>query len=291
MLELIDVRVHRGRQRPALAGVSQRFGRGVFGIVGPNGAGKTTLLRVAATLIDPSAGQVRFMGRRIGTESRWYRERLGYLPQEFGLYPTMTALQFVHYVGTLKMLDPAELDGLAAQALLAVGLDPRDEGRLGRYSEGGKRRVGLAAALVGWPEVIVLDEPMTSLDPVERLRLRNLLSDLSLTRIVLVSTHIISDLDGLASNILILDRGRAMFSGEAEELLRMAQGRVWGVEMSSDEWARASRTLAVSSVIRSGRTVKARVISETPPTSDAAPLDPTLEDSYMFVRTFSHSVS
>lgn len=215
--------------RYALREVSFRVGRGICGVVGPNGAGKTTLFRLVAGILPPTAGRIEFDGIDALRHPVRLRGVLGYLPQEFGVYPEMTAVCFLSYMGMLKGLPPEVARRQAGAALEMAGLDPDAREPLGTCSAGVRRRVGLAQALLADPRLLVLDEPFTGVDLVERRRLLNVLSDLAADRAILLSTHVISDLEGAAERLVILHHGRTVFDGFSAELLAAAGGHVWQV--------------------------------------------------------------
>jgi ABC-2 type transport system ATP-binding protein len=212
-IEIQDLTVRFGR-RTALDGIAAQLGAGVHGLLGPNGAGKSTLLRALATLITPSSGSVRLLGR---TDLREIRRRIGYLPQEFGCYPRFTARAFVEYFAWLKEVPAAELPMAVDRALTRVGLDDRADDKLKRLSGGMRRRVGIAQAIVNDPKILLLDEPTAGLDPEQQVDFRALLRELGETCCVVLSTHLMGDVQS-CDQVCVLDSGRAVFRGTPGEL-------------------------------------------------------------------------
>ena len=290
----------------AVCGIDHVFVAGVTAVVGPNGSGKTTLLRLLATIRAPARGEVVFEGRRVDTggvssaDIRRYRACLGYLPQSFGLYPGMSSRQFVRYIGELKAVDPRELDERVDRALVMCGLDPACNRTLSRRSEGERRRTGLAAAVVAWPRVAILDEPMRSSDPIERLRCKGLLRALAdAGAVCIVASSAISDVDGLCDRLLVLDGGRLAFAGVPHELTAMAQGCVFTAEFpSAAACGHQPPTGTVDTVIasasrRPGGTMRVRAVTPPgwTPSPEWVPARPSLEEAYLWLRTFGASSS
>ncbi|MFC8718707.1 ATP-binding cassette domain-containing protein [Kitasatospora sp. NPDC057198] len=272
----VDVREvsvsHRGR--PALDGVSFRLEPGVTGLLGPNGAGKTTLLRVLATAVPADRGALSVLGHDPATVPGRLavRRRLGYLPQHPGFHPHFTALEFVDYVAILKELtDRRARRAEALRVLAAVGLTEQRGRRIKALSGGMRQRVALAAALVGDPELLVLDEPTVGLDPEQRLRFRELIADLGEDRTVLLSTHQTEDVAALCRRVVVLDRGTVRFEGLPAGLAAVAAGRVW------------SSTAKDPSALAGWRTADGSYRSIGDPPPGAEPLAPTLEDGYLLL--------
>ena len=228
MLELTLNKITKKYGRKiAVDHVSYEFRKGVYGLLGENGAGKTTLLRMICSLLEPSDGEIRCSGDSVDRMGAQYRRLLGYLPQEFGYYPEFTARKFLLYMAALKAI-PKELAVEKAEELLKlVGLEQEQNSRLKTFSGGMIRRLGIAQALLNDPEILVLDEPTSGLDPKERIRFRNIISELSRDRIILLSTHIVSDVEYIADEILLMKGGELIKTGSMEWLAAQVRGRVW----------------------------------------------------------------
>ncbi len=266
----------------ALQDVSLTLGPGVLGLLGPNGAGKSTLMRILAALTPASAGRVTWNGEDIAKRPDAVREVLGYLPQDFGVYPNLNAIEFLDYVAAAKGLDARAARTRALELLELVNLSDAMHRPLGGYSGGMRQRIGIAQALLGDPRLLIVDEPTAGLDPEERVRFRNLLSELSGERIVILSTHIVSDVEAVASRIALLARGSLVAVGEASELLAAAEGRVWEWSVAAGDLARAKEGRVVSGTIRRGDVVTLRTVSESAPRADARAVTATLEDAYLW---------
>ncbi|WP_189047190.1 ATP-binding cassette domain-containing protein [Micromonospora sonchi] len=283
MLELIDVtKLYRGRKR-AIDGLTLELGAGLLGLLGPNGAGKSSLLRIAATVTRPTSGKILFNGTDVVARPNELRQTLGYLPQDFGVYPHLSAREFLSYLAAVKGLSARSARSRIDELLELVNLTEAAKRPLGGYSGGMLRRVGIAQALLADPRVIVVDEPTAGLDPEERVRFRNLLSDLAADRIVLLSTHIVSDIESVASDIAIMAQGRLRRRGTPEELLGTMNGQVWETVVDPAEAARLQARYVVSRTIRTAVGVRVRLLSSGPPTADAIGVPPDLEDVYLGV--------
>lgn len=266
----------------ALDGVDLEIGTGVFGLLGPNGAGKTTLQRVTATLLLPSAGEVEVAGLALPARAAQARFHLGYLPQEFGLFPKLSCRECLDYIALLKGLDDrAARRAEVESALVAVHLEQLANRRVGALSGGMRRRLGIAQALLGSPEVLILDEPTAGLDPEERTRLWNLLGGIAARRTVLLSTHHVADVEALCANLAVLDRGRVRFSGSPDELAAQAQGRVWEVRLDRQAYDQRPGDWQVAATRAERDGMVLRVLAEAAPTPDARAVDPSLEDGYL----------
>ncbi len=250
---------------------------GVIGLIGPNGAGKSTLIKIIATLLKPTQGQLILNGQDIRKKPNAIRKLIGYLPQQVPVYPNLTAIEFLTYMAAVKGLSPKP----AAQQInsLLHQLHLTDAGRtpLGAYSGGMRQRVGIACALLGNPQIIVADEPTTGLDPQERVTLRSMLSELSSSRIVLLSTHIVSDIQAVASQIVLLKSGQLLYTGTPQEISQKAQGNVWQYTLPAGQLP--SSSLMVSSLVQTSSGVLVRAICNTPPAEDAQAVAPSLEDA------------
>ncbi|HEV2237891.1 MAG TPA: ATP-binding cassette domain-containing protein [Ktedonobacterales bacterium] len=279
---IIDAVSHAyGRDHVALREVSLRLERGILGLVGPNGAGKTTLLRILATLLVPSAGAVTWDGRDIARQPEALRRVLGYVPQDCGVYPQLTAREFLTYLGELKLLRGALLRRRVAEALAATHLERHADARLGTFSGGMVRRLGIAQALLAEPLLLVLDEPTVGLDPAERAHLRQLLAALPGDRLVVFSTHIITDVEAMATDLALLRDGRLAWTGTPAALLADAAGSVWTATVAAADYERLRATHQLSAAVRHADAVEVRIIAPERPHPSAIPATPTLEDAYL----------
>ena len=260
---------------------SLSIGPGVVGLLGPNGAGKSTLMRILATIARPTGGTVTWDGTDIARAPDGLRSVLGYLPQDFGVYPNLTPLEFLEYLAAAKGLDAPTARKRIDELLQLVNLFEARHQRLGGFSGGMRQRVGIAQALLNDPRLLIVDEPTAGLDPEERVRFRNLLSDLSGERIVILSTHIVSDVEAVATDIAIIVRGRLVRHAAPEDLLRAVQGQVWEWLIPSSEVPAARTRFRVSATIRKNDGVLVRVLAASAPGPAASPVEPSLEDAYL----------
>jgi ABC-2 type transport system ATP-binding protein len=266
----------------ALAGFSLDLAPGILGLLGPNGAGKSTLMRILATVTRPTAGRVLWQGEDVVRRPGVLRRVLGYLPQDFGIYPNLSAREFLAYLAAVKGLDARRTSARVEELLELVHLADTGRRPLGSFSGGMRQRVGIAQALLNDPRLLIVDEPTVGLDPEERVRFRNLLSELAGERIVILSTHIVTDVESTAATIAIIDRGRLVAHGSPEDLLRTVSGRVWEWTVPSAELAEARRRLVVSSTARRGDGIVLRVVGDEAPAAAAAAVAPSLEDAYLY---------
>lgn len=254
---------------------------GVLGLLGPNGAGKTTLMSILATITRATEGRVLWNDTDIARDPDVLRSVLGYLPQDFGVYPNLSAVEFLEYLAAVKGLDGAAARRRIDELLDLVNLADVRKRPLGGYSGGMRQRVGIAQALLNDPELLIVDEPTAGLDPEERVRFRNLLSDLSGERIVILSTHIVSDVEATATDIALIAQGTLVVHATPEELLRSVEGKVWEWIVPSTELTAVKQKFLISSTTRRSDGVHVRVLGEEPPTN-AQPAAPNLEDAYLF---------
>jgi ABC-2 type transport system ATP-binding protein len=254
---------------------------GVLGLLGPNGAGKSTLMRILATITRPTEGRVLWDGVDAVRSPDGLRAVLGYLPQDFGVYPHLNAVEFLEYMAAVKGLDGRAARARIEELLVLVNLTEARKRPLGGFSGGMRQRIGIAQALLNDPQLLIVDEPTVGLDPEERVRFRNLLSDLGGERIVILSTHIVSDVEATASGIALIDRGRLLAHVEPEELLRRVEGRAWEWTIPSAELPAARERWNISGTVRRADGVHVRVVSELPPAANAVAVPPTLEDAYL----------
>ncbi len=254
---------------------------GVTGLLGPNGAGKSTLMRMLATITQPSAGTNHWNGVDIVKAPDTQRAVLGYLPQDFGVYPNLTGLEFLEYMAAIKGMDGKTAHRRIDELLVVVNLVHAAKRPLGGYSGGMKQRVGIAQALLNDPQLLIVDEPTVGLDPEERVRFRNLLSDLSGERIVILSTHIVSDVEATATEIIIINQGRKLQNAAPERLLALLDGKVWQWVIPSESLPALKATHLVSGTLRRENGIQVRVVSESAPAPEAERVTPSLEDVYL----------
>jgi ABC-2 type transport system ATP-binding protein len=280
-LELLDVsKVYRGGHR-AVDGITLRLGTGLLGLLGPNGAGKSSLMRIAATVTRPTTGRVLLDGADVLADPDRLRRTLGYLPQDFGVYPNLTAREFLGYLAAAKGIPARAARTRVGELLELVNLGREIRRPLGTYSGGMLRRVGIAQALLGDPCVLVVDEPTAGLDPQERVRFRTLLSELAADRVVVLSTHIVSDVESVAADIAVVARGRLLRHAPPEALLAEVAGQVWDVVAGPAEVAALQARHVVTRMVRTAGGVRLRVLSAVPPAAAAQPAAPDLEDAYL----------
>lgn len=266
-------------KKQALCDVNLTIGQGMFGLLGRNGAGKTTLMKTLATLLRKQSGQVTVCGIPIEKEKE-IRKRIGYLPQEFSMYPSMKVYEAMDYLAILSGLGKRErkerIEGLLAQ----VNLEECRNKKVKALSGGMKRRLGIAQALLNDPDVLIVDEPTAGLDPEERIRFRNLLSETAEERIVILSTHIVGDIEATCENIAILDQGRVLYSGTVDHLLLAASGKVFTRTADRQELPRLKKELFMTGMHTQGKHIHIRYIAEKA-APDAVPCEPNIEDAYM----------
>ena len=267
----------------AVRDLSLRAGPELVGLVGPNGAGKTTLMRVIATLLEPTEGTVRWNGEDTRAHGARLRQVLGYLPQEFGIYPEFTGRQFLRYLAAMKGLPNGLARRRVDEVLELVHLESVADRRLTTYSGGMKQRIGIAQALLNDPELLIVDEPTGGLDPEERVRFRTLLASFTSSRVTLLSTHIIADVEAVATRLLILREGRLLADTTPDTLLARARGKVWTAEVDLPTAERLQAAHQVSALISRPPQVQLRIVSESRPHDAAAPAEPNLEDAYLWV--------
>jgi ABC-type multidrug transport system ATPase subunit len=260
---------------------SLKLGPGILGLLGPNGAGKSTLMRILATVTRPTEGRALWNGTDLAKSPDIVRFTLGYLPQNFGVYPNLTAVEFLEYLAAVKGVDATAARKRIVELLELVNLTDAARRPLGGYSGGMRQRVGIAQALLNDPQLLIVDEPTAGLDPEERVRFRNLLSELSGERIVILSTHIVSDVEAVATSIALIDRGELVVHGAPESLLQSVSGRVWEMVVPSAELSGVRERYRVSSTAHRSDGVHTRIVAEHAPGAAARPLEPSLEDAYL----------
>lgn len=265
----------------ALQDVNLTLNEGMIGLLGPNGAGKSSLMRILATLAKPTLGEAYIHGIPLGNAEE-IRKLLGYLPQQFQVYPQVTGREYLDYVATMKGIKDRKVRGVEVERLLEeVNLTEKAGKKVRTYSGGMKRRLGIAQALIGSPPVLIVDEPTAGLDPEERVRFRNLLTRFSLGRIVLLSTHVVADIESNCRQIAVLDKGKIKLSGQLSDLQKRGEGQVWEGVITEQRYVELD-PISIVSTRRTDDGMLCRVIGEKPPHGvDATFVSPTLEDGYL----------
>lgn len=267
----------------AVAELNLEIAPGILGLLGPNGAGKSTLMRMLATLTRPTSGRILWNGVDVARDPNSLRSTLGYLPQDFGAYAALSAREFLEYMAAVKGLEHRLIAARVDECLAMVGLTEARDKAIGSHSGGMRQRVGIAQALLNDPALLIVDEPTVGLDPEERLRFRNMLTDLAGNRLVILSTHIVSDIEASATALAVLHKGRILFQGRPEALLRAAEGKVWDwtVEASALPAVRAAHQVCNS--LRRPDGVRVRIVADHAPSARAEAVVPGLEDAYMYL--------
>ena len=282
LIEKVSKR-YRGSESYSLQDLSLDIGPGILGLLGPNGAGKSTLMRIIATITRPTHGRVSWNGVDIAEQPDEIRAVLGYLPQDFGVYPNLNADEFLRYMAAIKGIAPKAAQERIEDLLAFVNLLEARKRPLGDYSGGMKQRIGIAQALLNDPRVLIIDEPTVGLDTEGRVRFRHLLAELAGERVVILSTHIVSDVEATANDIAIINRGRLMVRSSPEILLQSVEGKVWQWVLPSSELLAAKQRHLLSSVVRRKDGLHVRVVAETSPAHEAQLAgSPTLEEAYLY---------
>ena len=266
---------------PAVNNLSYTMDTGVYGLLGVNGAGITTLMRMLCTLLTPTSGTITWDGQDIFSLGSAYRNLLGYLPQDFGYYPDFSVQDYLLYIASIKGLRPATARQRMQNLLEQVGLTQVRRQKMKKLSGGMKRRAGIAQAMLNDPKILILDEPTAGLDPKERIRFRNLISELAENRLVLLSTHIVSDVEYIADQILLMKDGSLVHHGTSQQLLAAAPTQVWTCTVPRAQADQLLHQYPVVNLKTLPQGVQLRVLSQTPPTPEAHPAEMTLEDLFL----------
>ena len=255
---------------------------GVYGLLGANGAGKTTLMRMICAILEPSSGEVLLDGKDVSDMGADYRDLLGYLPQDFGYYPNYSAKDYLQYISVLKGIPRQEAERKIKDLLETVGLSDVSKKKIRTYSGGMKQQLGIAQALLNDPQILILDEPTAGLDPKERVRFRNLISSLANDRIVILSTHIVSDIEAIADRVFVMKQGQFVSQGSIRELVEEVQGHVWEMAIDPNETEKWEAQTTVANLRREDHRTVLRIISEDSPATGAVQIPATLEDLYLY---------
>lgn len=281
-LELQNVSKRYSNTSYGLQNFSMTIEKGILGLLGPNGAGKSTLLRMIATVNKPTEGLISLNKNNIVKDPNYMRKQLGFLPQDFGVYPNLNAIEFLKYMAALKgvggeNLTPRILELLEGLNLMAVAKKP-----IGSYSGGMKQRVGIAQTLLNNPKIVIFDEPTVGLDPEERVRFRNLISELANDCIVILSSHIVSDIDTIADQVAVMKNGKLLSYGNPENIMDQVAGKVYEIAMEKEEVSAFAKAYTTISTARKEGKVTLRYIAETHLENSVIQL-PTLEDAYLYL--------
>ena len=262
--------------------VSATLKPGVYGLLGANGAGKTTLMRMLCAILESTSGEVLLNGKEVTAMGADYRNVLGYLPQDFGYYPNYTAMEFLMYISALKGIPKKIAMKRSKELLEEVGLSHVANKKIKTFSGGMKQRVGIAQALLNNPDILIFDEPTAGLDPKERVRFRNLLSEYAGDKIVILSTHIVSDIEAIADEVLLMKKGKFVLQGTVQELTEKANGKVWELTVPAKEARKWQAKTTVANLRHEGKEVVLRIISDKKPSEEAVSCEATLEDLYLY---------
>lgn len=269
-------------KKKVLNDVSFEMEHGLYGLLGPNGAGKSSLIRILAGVMNASGGEILIDGKNRKFCEREYRSRLGYLPQSLDFYPMFSGLDYLRYVAALKGLKGEEAELKIASLVEKVHLSGDIDRKCVNYSGGMKRRLGIAQALLNDPEILILDEPTAGLDPHERIKLRNLISIFSRDKTVLLSTHIVTDIDSIAKKTVMIKGGRVGRMESNQCFISGVEGKVWLIKMTADELSEYQHGHLISNVVPMGDFLEVREVCDDKPTKDAVSALPTLEDAYLY---------
>ena len=274
------------KNKQVLKGISLTMGTGVYGLLGPNGAGKTTMIRIMADVLRPEKGSVTYNGNDIYASGDEYRANIGYLPQDVSFYDDFTGRDYLEYSAALKGMEKKRAKERIGELARSVGLSDDLNKKCTAYSGGMQRRLGIAQALLDDPKILILDEPTSGLDPYERIKFRNIISAYAKDRLVLLSTHIVSDVEQIAAQIMMMEHGIIQHVKTCEEYIRMMEGRVWLVNMPAEQLVDYQNRAVISNVRAKDGCMEVRVIEDAKPDGGAVQAVPTLEDAYLYLFNY-----
>ena len=255
---------------------------GIYGLLGANGAGKTTLFRIICRLMEPTHGSIKFNGKNVNQQAEAYRTNLGFLPQDFSYYPDFTGMRFMLYIAALKGLNNTVAKKRSLELLKQVGLEEMKDIKIRKYSGGMKQRLGIAQAMLNNPQILILDEPTVGLDPKERVKIRKLISSFANNKIVILSTHIVADVEYIADEIIVLKKGMILNKGTTDILLKEIQNHVWECFVNMDQINLFEDKFIVSNRKYTENGAVLRIVSTNQPALNAKKVEPSLEDLYLY---------
>ena len=269
--------------KKALDQVNITLTEGIYGLLGPNGAGKSTLMNIITGNLSPESGTVNFNGANIKIMGKAFRSILGFMPQHQGLYDNFTGFRFLSYIAALKGMEANRATEEIEKVALLVNLSDELGKKLGAYSGGMKQRILIAQAILNEPQVLIFDEPTAGLDPKERIRVRNLIAEIALEKIVIIATHVVSDVEYIAKEVIFLKKGKVLAKGTSSELLYHLKGRVFNIKTTPDNLNILERSFKVSSIVPSKDNIIVRILADAPPIAyDFEEAAPNLEDKYLY---------
>lgn len=281
-LRLIGLGKKYGNFR-ALQKVDLTLRPGIYGLIGPNGAGKSTMMNIIAGVIRPTEGRILLDGQDAGKLGKKYRARLGYLPQAVGFYGNFTATEFLRYIAMVQEIkDKAVVEERIPQLLEMVNLTEAANKKIGGFSGGMKQRLGIAQTFLHNPDIVILDEPTAGLDPRERIRFRNLISQMAKDKIIILATHIVSDVQNLADYLLVMQKGQMICQGTIPECLQVVENRIYSMQVPEEELLHICETYQVTAVEAKGADSSVRIVAEEAPEGAVLLDNPTLDDLYLY---------
>ena len=275
--------VTKSYDKTVLDGVSFKLTKGVYGLLGPNGAGKSTLIRAICDIEAPNAGKILYDGKRVSELGEAYRDILGYVPQKVGFYPDFTAKDFLKYMAIMKGIKEEDINKRVDEVLKLVNLTDTGKKKIKNFSGGMKQRLGIAQAILNDPKILILDEPTVGLDLEERMNFKQFVSEYASDRIVIFATHIVSDIEDIGNEILILKDGKIKAQASPEKLLTAVQGKIWDCECAKSEVTTLKKKYKISNTKVKGDRVELRMIANQKPMENAVPVEGTLQDLYLFL--------